>query len=136
MLDEQAIKFLQNVHTGAIVTVRPNGSAHVARVTVGLVAGKVWSTGTQNRVRTKHVRTNPRATYFVFDQRGRRWIAIEGRITLHEGPDAPKKCLEFQRAVGRPPDDVDAYLREMVEVQRIVFEMDVERVYGAYTDAD
>jgi PPOX class probable F420-dependent enzyme len=133
-MDEQQKQFLEKFHTGAMVTVRANGSAHVARVTVGLVDGKLWSTGTRHRVRTNHLRVNPRATFFVFDTRSRHWLAIEGQVTIHEGPDAPQKCLVFRRAVGQEPKDVDAFLREMVEVERVVYELDVERIYGALDD--
>lgn len=130
-MDERVRQFLEEVHTGAMVTVRPNGSAHVARVTVGLVDGKVWSTGTRNRVRTRHLRTNPRATFFLFDPRSRRWLGLEGRVTILDGPDTPEKCLAFRRATGQPPADVDAFLREMVEQERVIYELEVERVYGA-----
>jgi PPOX class probable F420-dependent enzyme len=114
-----------------MVTVRPNGSAHVARVTIGLMDGKVWSTGTRDRVRTKHLRANPRATFFLFDPRSRLWVGLEGRVTIHDGPDAPQKCLAFRRVTGQAPEDVDAFLREMVEVGRVIYELDVERWYGS-----
>ncbi len=130
-MDEKIRQFLEQHNTGAMVTVRANGSAHVARVTIGVVDGKVWSTGNADRVRTKHLRTNPRATFFVFDPRSRRWVGLEGRVTIHEGPGTPEKCLAFRRAVGQEPKDVDAFLREMVEVNRVVYELNVERAYGA-----
>ena len=133
-MDERVTKLLERTHTAAMVTVRPNGSAHVARVTVGLVDGKLWSTGTRNRVRTKHLRANPRATFFVFDAKSRHWLGLEGRVTIHEGPDAPQKCLAFRRAIGQEPEDVDAFLREMVEVERVVYELSVERTYGAVAE--
>jgi PPOX class probable F420-dependent enzyme len=129
-MDDAVRKFLEEHHTGAMVTVRPDGSAHVARVTIGLVDGQVWSTGTRNRVRTRHLRVNPRATFFVFDTRSRRWVGLEGKVTIHEGPDAPQKCLAFRRVTGQAPKDEEAFLREMVEVQRVVYELNVERTYG------
>lgn len=129
-MDDEAKKFLETVHSGSMITVRADGSAHVARVTIGMVDGKVWSTGNHDRVRTKHVRANPRATYFIFDTRSRRWLGLEGTVTIHEGPDAPQKCLAFRRAVGTPPQDVDVFLQEMRDTERVVFELEVERSYG------
>src|SRR6266545_4193222 len=128
-MDERITTFLEKVHTGSMITVRRNGTAHVARVTVGVVDGKVWSTGNRDRVRTKHLRSNPHATFFVFDTGSRIWVGLEGRVTIYEGEDAPQKCLAFRRAVGQEPKDVDAFLREMVEVERVVYELDVERAY-------
>src|SRR5439155_12411086 len=112
-MDEEIKKFLATRHTGAMITVRPNGTAHVARVTICLVDGKVWSTGTKNRVRTKHLRVNPQATFFIFDTPSRRWLGLEGRVTIYEGDDAPQKCLAFRRAIGHAPENVEAFLREM-----------------------
>lgn len=129
-MDEAATKFLETVHTGSMITVRKDGSAHVARVTIGLVDGKVWSTGAGDRVRTRHVRANPRATYFIFDTKSRRWLGLEGTVTIHEGPDAPQQCLTFRRATGQEPKDVAAFLKEMADVNRVVFELSVERTYG------
>ncbi len=130
-MDEQIAAFIQEHSTGSMITVRKNGSAHVARVTIGMVDGKVWSTGNADRVRTRHLRTNPRATFFVFDPRSRRWVGLEGTVTIHEGPGTPEKCLVFRRAVGQEPKDVDTFLREMAEVNRVVYELEVERAYGA-----
>ena len=130
-MDERITKFLEQNHSGAMITVRPNGTAHVARVTIGIVGGKVWSTGNKDRVRTKHLRTNPNATYFVFDPRTRIWVGLEGKVSVHEGPDAWQECLAFRRAVGQPPDDANAFLEEMKKTDRVVYELDVQRAYGA-----
>ena len=61
-----AKRFLDENHQAIMVTVRPDGTAHVARVSCGLVDGKLWSSGTVSRVRTKHLRANPNATLSVF----------------------------------------------------------------------
>ena len=131
-MDEHIARFLERVWTGAMVTVRPNGTAHVARLNVGLVDGKIWVSGTQSRVRTKHLRANPKATLFVFDSKSGDWLGIEGHVTIHEGPDAPEKCLALQRATGREPEDLEAFRRRMVEEQRLIYEFSIDRAYGAY----
>jgi hypothetical protein len=50
-----------------MTTLRPGGSLHVMRIGVALVDGNLWSSGTQARVRTAHVRRDPRPDLFVFD---------------------------------------------------------------------
>jgi PPOX class probable F420-dependent enzyme len=130
-LDEQARRFLEENHSAIMVTVRPNGTAHVARVSCGLVDGKLWSSGNVSRVRTKHLRANPNATMCIF-ARDRRWIGIEAVVSIHEGPDAPQKTLDLQRAQGREPEDVDAFLKDMAAQQRIVYEFEPRRIYGSY----
>lgn len=133
-MDEDARRFLEENHTCIMVTVRANGTAHVARVNCGLVDGKLWSSGNASRVRTKHLRTNPNATLCIF-ARDRRWIGIESAVTIHEGPDAPQKALELQRAQGREPEDADAFLKDMAAQQRVIYEFEPKRVYGSYEPA-
>lgn len=133
-MDELARKFLDENHTAIMVTVRANGTAHVARVSCGLVDGKLWSSGTKNRVRTKHLRANPQATLCVF-ARDRRWIGVEATVTVHEDPDVPRKALALNRAQGREPEDVDAFLKDMAAQERIIYEFEPQRIYGSYEEA-
>lgn len=132
-MDELARKFLEENHTAIMVTVRANGTAHVARVSCGLVDGELWSSGTKNRVRTKHLRVNPHATLCVF-ARDRRWIGVEATVTIHEGPDAPERALALQRAQHREPEDVDAFLKDMAAQERIIYEFAPVRIYGSYEE--
>jgi PPOX class probable F420-dependent enzyme len=131
--NELALKFLDENHSCIMTTVRADGTAHVARVSCGVVDGKLWSSGTKARVRTKHVRANPNATLAVF-ARDRRWIGIEGTVTIHEGPDAPEKTLALARAQGREPEDPAAYMRDMAAQQRIVYELEPKRIYGSFEE--
>ena len=133
-MNEDARRFLEENNTAIMVTVRPNGTAHVARVSCGLVDGKLWSSGNASRVRTRHLRTNPNATVCVF-ARDRRWIGIEAVVTIHEGPDAPQKALALQRATGREPEDVDGFLKNMAAQNRIIYEFEPNRIYGSYEPA-
>ena len=59
-LDEKAIAFLEKNHSAAMTTLRRDGSPHTVRVGVALVEGRLWSSGTKDRVRTKHLRRDPR----------------------------------------------------------------------------
>ncbi|MDQ1491704.1 MAG: hypothetical protein QOJ23_4218 [Actinomycetota bacterium] len=59
-LSDSELDFLGQHHSAAMVTVAPDGIAKVARVGVALMDGKLWSSGTQDRVRTKRLRTDPR----------------------------------------------------------------------------
>ena len=133
-MDERIEKFLTDVHSCAMVTVRPNGTSHVARVNAGLVDGKLMSTGTPDRVRHKHLQKNPRATYFMFDSKSRLWLGLEGTIKVHEGPGAPQLCLRGRQATGQAPKDqaeIDAFLKDMAAQGRVVYELEIERAYGA-----
>ncbi len=70
-LSERERDFLEQHRSAAMATLRADGSPHVVRVGVAVVDGKVWSSGTRSRARTRHLRRDPRATLFVFDDRWR-----------------------------------------------------------------
>jgi PPOX class probable F420-dependent enzyme len=132
-LDKRVQRFLDNNHAAIMTTTKADGTPHVARIGVGLVDGKLWSSGTQLRVRTKHVRRDPRATLCVLDYNNPyTWLAIESRVTILEGPDAPELNLALYRVLAGEPDDVDEYLRAMVDEQRLIYEFSIGRTYGSF----
>ena len=143
-VDEQMRAFLEKYHSAAMTTLRRVGTQHVARVGVALVDGKVWSSGTQTRLRTKHLRRDPRSTLFVFDAEFR-WLALESRVMILEGPDAPELHLRLfqvmQHGMGVPEGQInwfgrtisqEEFLKTMVEEQRLIYEFEIIRSYGMY----
>ena len=130
-LSDRDRDFVANHRSAVMVTLKADGTPHVARVGVGLVDGKLWSSGTQDRLRTKHLRRDPRCTLFVFDDsHPYRWLGLETTVTILDGPDAAQQNLALYRTLAGDPDDVDEYLRAMVAEQRLIYEFDVGRTYG------
>src|SRR2546427_13091259 len=136
--------FLENYHSAAMTALRRDGTPHVARVGVALVDGKVWSSGTQPRLRTKHLRRDPRSTLFVFDAEFR-WLALESRVTILEGLDAPELHLRLfqvmQQEMGVPAGQInwfgrtisrEEFLETMVEEPRLIYEIEIIRSYGMH----
>ncbi len=132
-MDDKVRKYLEQYHDAIMTSVKKDGMVHVARVGVGLVDGKLWSSGTETRVRTKHVRRDQRAALMVLDASSRyRWLGLECRVTILDGDDAPQLNLKLYRALAGEPDDVDEYLAAMVEEQRLIYEFDVVKAYGMH----
>ncbi len=108
-LDEAELRFLNDQHHAAMVTLRADGTPHVAQVGIALVTGPdgvqhLWASGTQKRVRTRHLRRDPRCTLFVFDPPPMRWLGLETTVTIIDGPDAPGLHPRLFRAVlGKAP---------------------------------
>ncbi len=133
-------QFLSDHHSAAMITVARDGTPKVARVGVALVDGKLWSSGTQDRVRTKRLRRDPRCTLFVFDHPGWGWLALETIVTILDGSDAPMQSLQLFRVMqGRPTGPLmwfggemgeEQFLERMAEEQRLIYEFDVNRAYG------
>jgi PPOX class probable F420-dependent enzyme len=149
LLEERALAFLEANPAAAMITVRRDGSAHAVRVGVAVVDGKIWSSGTQTRVRTKHLRRDPRATLFVYpavpdDYRA---LALECTVSILEGQDAPDLHIrmfeQMQSKLTNPPrpgylqwfgqeKTLEEFRRAMADEQRVMYEFTVQRAYGLY----
>jgi PPOX class probable F420-dependent enzyme len=147
-LDDGEREFLERNHAAAMVTVRSDGGPHVVRVGVALVDGKLWSSGLPTRVRTGHLRRDPRAALFVFDASGSNpfaWLGIEATVAILEGPDAPEQSVRLFRTMQadmpRPPAPghlywegqvrtEDEFLGFMRQQGRLIYEFEVVRTYG------
>ncbi|HEV2342742.1 MAG TPA: pyridoxamine 5'-phosphate oxidase family protein [Actinocrinis sp.] len=139
-LSAQEVDFLRKHRTAAMITVDPAGVAKPARVGIALVDGRLWSSGTQDRVRTRRLRRDPRCTLFVFSE-SFRWLAVESTVSILEGPQAPELSVQLFRVMQNRPSgplswfggelDEAAFRARMVEEGRLVYEFGVERTYGA-----
>jgi len=140
-LSESDRAFLAANRSAAMITVTPDGIAKVARIGVALVDGKLWSSGTAQRVRTRRLRDDPRCTLFVFDA-GQGFLTLETTVTLLEGPDAPALHVRLFREMQRRPTgplvwhgadlEEDAFRQAMVDDQRLIYEFDIQRAYGLH----
>jgi PPOX class probable F420-dependent enzyme len=138
-LSQDEVSFLERQHSAAMITIGPDGTPKPARVGVALVDGKLWSSGTQDRVRTRRLRQDPRCTLFVFDQ-AFRWLALETTVTILEGPEAGPQNVQLFRVMQSRPGgpltwngqelDEDAFLQAMDDEHRLVYEFDVQHSYG------
>jgi hypothetical protein len=138
-LSETDVKYLNDHHSAAMITIGADGNAKAARVGVALVDDKLWSSGTEDRVRTARLRHNPKCTLFVFDP-GYAWLTLETTVTILDGPDSPAQNMKLMRQMqGKPTGpigwftgelDEEQFLRTMVDEKRLVYEFEVHRSYG------
>ncbi len=116
-----------------MTSIKPDGRPHVARIACGLVDGKLWSSGTRTRARTKYLRRDPRSTLMVLDlSTPYRWMALETTVTIRDGEDAVDENLALYRVLAGEPDDLDGYRKAMVDEQRLIYEFEIERSYGMF----
>jgi hypothetical protein len=127
-----------------MITLRRDGSPHAVRVGVALVDDKVWSSGTADRIRTRHLRRDPRSTLIVFGS-GREALTIDATVKILEGPDVPELSWQLFSVMQRvmtpapPPAHLmwygkqkthEEFLRAMIEERRLIYEFEVIREYG------
>ena len=143
-LSDRGRAFIEAARSAAMITLRRDGSPHAVRVGVALVDGKVWSSGTADRVRTRHLRRDPRATLIVFGA-GREALSIDATVNILEGADVPELSWKLfsvmQRAMtpAPPPGHLmwfgkpktrEEFLQAMKDERRLIYEFDVTREYG------
>ena len=138
-LSEHDTKFLEANHAAAMITVAKDGTPKVARVGVALIDGKIWSSGTRDRARTRRLRRDPRCTLYVHDNEFA-WLALESAVTILDGDDAPQLNLKLFRLMQSRPTgplswfggelDEPTFLEKMVEEQRLIYQFEVGRTYG------
>ena len=132
-MDEKVRSFLEKHHSAVMATTKRDGLPHLARIAIGLVDGRLWSSGTQDRVRTKHLRRDPRCTLMVLDQSTPySWMALETTVDILDGPDAVENNLALYRALAGEPDDLQEYREAMVAEKRLIYEFDIQRSYGMF----
>lgn len=138
-LSDRQRSFLESNHSAAMITIGEDGAPRAVRVGVALVDGKLWSSGTQDRVRTARLRRDARCTLFVFDAAWG-WLTLETTVRLIEGADAAKmNLLLFQQMQNRPTGNLswfgkelspEAFMQVMEEENRLIYEFEVIRGYG------
>jgi PPOX class probable F420-dependent enzyme len=130
-MDDRVKEFLEKNHGTIQTTLAKDGTPHVARISVGLVDGKLWSSATKTRVRTSHLRRDPRSTLCVLAESPWQWLGLETTVTIRED-DPVEENLKLYRVLAGEPDDLDEYKAAMVKDQRIIYEFTIKRAYGQY----
>ena len=140
-LTDSEIAFLENNHSAAMITTTADGTPKVARVGVAVIDGRLWSSGTGDRVRTKRLRRDPRCTLYVHDN-AFGFLAIESTVTILDGPDAADQNLRLFRVMqGKPTGPIswfggefeeDEFLAHMHAEQRLIYDFEPHHTYGLH----
>lgn len=139
ILNEKHTAFLEKSRAAAMITVGDDGIARAVRVGIAMVDGKLWSSGTQDRARTRRLRQNPNCTLFVFDNTWS-YLTLETTVRLLEGPDVPALSERLFRIMQNRPTgplswfggemSPEDFRRAMTEEKRLIYEFEVHRAYG------
>lgn len=134
---EQA--FIESTPSAGMVTVTPSGVAKAVRVGVAVIDGKLWSSGTEGRMRTRRLRADPHCTLYVHDATWS-FLTLETTVTILDGPDASAQNLRMFRQLQATPEGPldwfgkqyteEEFLALMAAEQRLIYEFDVQRTYG------
>jgi len=135
-------RFLEANPSAAMITGGPDGIAKAVRVGVVVLDGRIMSSGTRGRARTRRLRDDPRCTLYVHDK-SFGYLTLETTVTILDGPDVPALSLRmFRQMQGQPSGplnwfgrqlDDEAFLQTMVDEQRVIYEFAVDRAYGLHS---
>lgn len=154
-MDERIRAFLAVNHLATLTTHRPDHVPHSAHITVGLVGGRLWSSGTERRMRTVFMRLDPACTLLIFPARsdghatyhhgtpGAVWLGIEAHVEVLDGPEVPDQTVELLRVLQpQAPAGMlrwqgalrpEAEVREAIRTEgRVIYDFEVIRAYGRY----
>jgi PPOX class probable F420-dependent enzyme len=140
-LSDPDLAYLAANRSAAMITVGDDGVPKAVRVGVALVDGKLWSSGTEGRVRTARLRHDPRCTLFVFDS-GYGSLTLETTVTVLDGPDVPDLSVRLFRVMQDTAEgplawsgdtlDESAFRQAMADEHRVIYEFSPTRAYGMH----
>jgi hypothetical protein len=138
-LSEEQLTFLRNNPGAGMITIAKDGMPKVARVAVAMLDGKLWSSGTADRVRTPRLRRDPRCTLYIPDAAWR-WLTLETVVHILEGEDVPLLQVKlFRQMQNRPSGPLNWFGKELSEEdflllmrqeKRLIYEFEILRAYG------
>lgn len=131
--------FIQANASAAMITVGEDEYAKAVRVGICVVGDRIWSSGTQSRVRTERLREDPRCTLFVFGP-GHEALTLETTVGIIEGSDVAGKSVELFRTMQDRPSgslmwfgeelDEESFRRAMVDQRRVIYDFTLVNAYG------
>jgi PPOX class probable F420-dependent enzyme len=130
ILSQRQRDFLVANHSAIMATVDDRGRPHAVPVLCALVDGRLWSSGTERRVRTRYLAARPFASLTVLGQGfGGEWLTISGPVETRRDHRVEDNLRLYRAATGRDPDDLEEYRAAMVAERRLVYVLTPERVY-------
>jgi hypothetical protein len=144
-LSETDQRFLEGHQVAAMITVGADGWAKAVKMEPAVVDGRLWSVSHRHKVRTRRLRRDPRATLF-YDAAGSAWLAAEAVVTILDGPEVPRQLVRLMRVRQDRPSgplswhgdnhaeidlDEDAFIQAMTGEGCLIYEFDIQRVYGS-----
>lgn len=126
---EAARAFIRSNHHAVLATTRRDGRPQLSPVTVGLDgAGRVIISTRAPALKVINLRRDPRASLAVFTDRFfGEWVQVEGTAEIVEQPEALELLVDYYRGISGEHPDWAEYRTAMVEQQRVLVRVSIER---------
>jgi len=125
----EALQFIRDNHRGVLMVHRKDGAVQGSPVTAGVdTDGRVVISSRESAYKVKHLLRDPRAAYCGFrDDFFGRWVHVEGAAEVVHLPEALELLVDYYRAIAGEHPDWDEYRAAMVNDQRVLIRIHVER---------
>ena len=132
------LALLASVHLGVLITVKRDGRPQSSNIAYAYDATsrRVSISTTANTVKVANLRRDPRANLHVIAPDGWNWMAVEATAALtpiaQDRDDATvEELISIYRMISGEHPDWDDFRRAMVEDQRLVVRLELQRTYGS-----
>lgn len=134
---DQWPELLRGRARGAVVAIKAGGRPHLSNVIAHVDPDRalVRVSITDSRAKTRHLRRDPRASFYVTSDDGWEWWVAEGDVELTPVAAAPddqavEELVDLYRSLAGEHQDWDDYRRAMVADGRLVAKLHVTHIYG------
>jgi PPOX class probable F420-dependent enzyme len=132
------LALLASVHLGVLITLKRDGRPQSSNITYAYDAAnqRVSISTTANTVKVANLRRDARANLHVMTPDGWNWMVAEATAVLtpvakERGDATVEELIAIYRTIAGEHSDWDDYRRAMVEDQRLVVRLELERTYGS-----
>lgn len=136
MLPDNVREFATGTHRGVLTTFRRNGAAQMSIISCGPLRDGIAFTVTEDRVKLRNLRRDPRCTLLVSRENWRPFVVLEGRAQIisanNTGAGELRLALRdaYRAASGQDHPNWDEYDQAMRDDRRSVIIVVPEHVYG------
>jgi PPOX class probable F420-dependent enzyme len=136
-MEDRLLTLLADNHGGVLTTIKRDGRPQLSNVsyTFDPESRVIRVSVTDGRAKTRNLRRDPRASFYVCAPDFRAYAVAEGDAELTSVASAPDdatvdELVDVYRAIGGEHPDWDEYRAAMVADERLVVRIPVTRVYG------
>ena len=124
-----AQEFISKNACAVLATYRRDGRIQMSPVTVGLDGdGRAIISSSETTYKIKNLRRDPRAILCVFVEAFTGpWVQVEGTADVVALPEAMEPLVDYYRRLAGEHPDWDDYRRAMVQDQRALIRITIER---------
>ncbi len=129
-MDADALRgFIEENHRAVLSTLRPDGRAHLSPVLVAIDAeGRAIVSSSENRLKVRNLRRDPRATVCVITERFfGKWAYLDGTAEVVSLPEAMEPLVDYYRRVRGAHPNWDEYRRAMEQERRVLIMISIDR---------